>query len=109
MAALGAPQVIALPSLLPTFSAAAGGGDSFLPNGRSFVTVKNGGGSPINVTVAIQGNDDFGTARPDMVVAVANGTERDIPINRAEMVDSNGLVQFTYSAVTSVTVAHKSM
>ncbi len=110
MAALGAPQIITAPSLLGVFVAAAGGGDSFLPNGRSFVTVKNGGGSPITVTVVVPGNDDFGTARPDYTVAVANATERDIPITHAALVDPvTGLVNFTYSAVTSVTVAHKSM
>lgn len=110
MAALGAPQNIALPSLLAVFSAAAGGGDTFLPNGRSFVTVKNGGGAPINVTVAVPGNDRFGNAKPDLVVAVANATERDIPITDADFADPiTGLVSFTYSAVTSVTVAHKSM
>lgn len=111
MAALGAPQVITLPSLLAIFSAAtASTGDTFLPNGRSFVTVKNGGGSPITATVDIPGTDDFGNARGDLAVTVANGTERDIPITRAEMVDpSTGLVKITCSAVTSVTVAHKSM
>lgn len=111
MAALGGPQVIALPSLLATKNpATATVGDTFLPNGRSFVTVENGSGGSITVTVVVPGNDDFGNARPDHSVTVAAGTERDIPINRAEFVDpATGLVTVICSAVTSVTIQHKSM
>ena len=111
MAALGGPQIIGLPSLLATFSpATVTVGDTFAPNGRSFVTVKNGSGGSINVTVAVPGNDDFGNAKPDLVVAVAAATERDIPINRAEFVDpATNLVTVVCSAVTTVTIAHKSM
>jgi hypothetical protein len=110
MAALGAPQIIALPSLLAVFSAATvTAGDTFLPNGRSFVTVKNGSGVSVTATVDIPGTDDFGNARGDLAVTVAAGTERDIPITRAEMVQSDGTVKITCSPVTTVTVAHKSM
>lgn len=110
MAALGGPQYITLPSLLATFSpATASTGDTFIPNGRSFVTVKNGSGGSINVTVDVPGNDDYGNAKADLVVAVAAGTERDIPITRADMVQSDGTVKVTCSAVTTVTIAHKSM
>lgn len=110
MAALGGPQIIQLPSLLATFSpATATVGDTFIPNGRSFVTIKNGSGGSINATVDIPGTDDFGNARADLVVAVAAATERDIPITRSEFVQSDGTVKITCSAVTTVTVAHKSM
>lgn len=104
MAAL-ATQQIGLPSLLPTFAAAAGGGDTAAPGNKSFLVVKNGGGASINVTLAVAGNDDFGNARPDLVVAVLNGTERYIPLNRAELINpSTDRIDITYSAVTSVTV-----
>lgn len=96
------PQSVALPSTLPTFTAAAGGGDTTSGGAGRFLVVKNGGGSSINVTLAIPGNDDFGNARPDLVVAVANATERYIPLNRAEFGDP---IAITYSGVTSVTVA----
>lgn len=110
MAALGGPQYITFPSLLAAFSAAtASTGDTFIPNGRSFVTVKNGSGSPITVTVDVPGTDDYGNNRGDLVNTVAAGTERDIPITRADMVQSDGTVKVTCSAVTSVTIAHKSM
>jgi hypothetical protein len=100
--ALLAPQSVALPSLLPTFTAAAGGGDTANGGAGRFLVVKNGGGAPITVTLAVPGNDDFGNARPDLGVTVANATERYIPLNRAEF---GSPVSITYSAVTSVTVA----
>jgi hypothetical protein len=103
MAAL-VTQVIGLPSLLPTFAAAAGGGDTATPGADTFLVVKNGGGSSINVTIDVPGSDDFGNANPDMVVAVLNATERYIPLRHSKFVQASGLVNITYSAVTSVTV-----
>lgn len=103
--ALLSTQKVAIPSLLPTFAAASAGGDTITPGNNTFLVVKNGGGSSINVTVAVPGNDSFGNARPDLVVAVANGTERYIPVSSNKIIDpSTGLVSVTYSAVTSVTV-----
>lgn len=99
--ALLAPQSISLPSTLPVFTAAAGGGDTANGGAGRFLVVKNGGGAPINVTLVIAGNDDFGNAKPDLVVAVANATERYIPLNRAEFGDP---ISITYSGVTTVTV-----
>lgn len=100
--ALLAPQSVVLPSTLPQFVAAAVGGDTAIGGAGRFLVVKNGGGAPINATVVVPGNDDFGNARGDLVVAVANGTERYIPLNRAEFGEP---VNITYSGVTSVTVA----
>jgi hypothetical protein len=104
MAAL-ATQVIALPSTLPTFAAAAGGGDTAIPGSDTFLVVKNGGGSSITVTLDVPGTDAFGNNNPDLVVTVVNATERYIPLRSAALVQpSTGLVNITYSAVTSVTV-----
>jgi hypothetical protein len=98
-------QLIALPSLLPTFAAASGGGDAAIPGNNTFLVVKNGGGSPINLTLLIPGSDDFGTANPDPVIAIANATERYIPLRNSKLLDpATGLCSWTYSAVTSVTV-----
>jgi hypothetical protein len=110
MAALGGPQYIGYPSLLAIFSAATvTTGDTFIPNGKSFVTVKNGSGVSVTATVDVPGNDAYGNAKGDLVVTVAAGTERDIPITSADFVQSDGTVKLTCSPVTSVTVAHKSM
>lgn len=98
-------QGINLPSTLPTFAAASGGGDTAVPGQDSFLVVKNGGGSPINVTLDVPGTDDFGNNNPDLVVAVANATERWIPLRNAKFVQpSTNLVNITYSGTTSVTV-----
>ena len=107
MAALGT-QVMGLPSALPVFVAASAGGDTAIPGNNSFLTIKNGSGGSINVTLDVQGSDDFGNARPDLVVAVAASTERRIPLRHSMLVGSNGLVNIAYSAVTSVTVAVES-
>lgn len=104
MAAL-VTQVIGLPSLLPAFVAAAGGGDTAVAGSDTFAVFKNGSGAPITVTVVVPGNDEFGTAKPDMAVSVVNGTERYIPLRALGLVDpATGLVSFTYSGVTSLTV-----
>jgi hypothetical protein len=90
----------------PAFAAAAGGGDKVAPNDRGYLHVKNGGGSPINVTIDVPGNTQFAQAQPDVVVAVPNGGERIIgPFPAVLGQVSDGLVAITYSAVTSVTVA----
>lgn len=105
MAAL-TTQLVALPSLLPTFAAAAGGGDTAEPGSNNFLVVKNGDSTSKTVTLAVPGSDDFGNALPDLAVTVANGTERYIPLRHARLINpSTGRVDISYSAVTSVTVA----
>jgi hypothetical protein len=104
MAAL-TTQSIGLPSSLPTFQAAAGGGDTATPGNNSFLVVKNGSGASVTVTLVVPGNDQFGNAKPDLAVAVAAATERYIPLRDAALADpTTGIVSITYSAVTSVTV-----
>ncbi len=100
-------QTIVLAAITPTYAAAAAGGDAFANNGKTFFHVKNGGAGSINVTVNSQVNCDQGFDH-DQVVAVANGAEKMIgpfPTNRFNDTSSPPLVQITYSAVTSVTVA----
>jgi len=89
-----------------TYQAAAGGGDQTTPDDRVFLLVKNGGGSPINVTVTIAGTT-FDLANPDSVVSVPNGGEKFIgPLNEGLTgPDTFGQVLIAYSGVTSVTVA----
>jgi hypothetical protein len=101
-------QTISKTGLNPTFAAAAGGGDSYAADGNEYLEVINGGGSPINVTFVAQVACNFGVANAahDVVVAVTNGERRKIrtPSPLAAYLDTNGRVQLTYSAVTSVTV-----
>lgn len=106
MAALTVQQITTA-GIVPTLAAAAGGGDEFANNGKTFLRVKNDGVGSINVTVASQvSNPPPGTAAANIVVAVANGAEKMIgPFNQAAYNDTDGNVQVTYSGVTSVTVA----
>jgi hypothetical protein len=96
--------------ITPTYGAAAGGGDTFAPAtaGLHFIHIKNGGGAPINLTIndpTSQGPPSATQFNPDVVVAVTNGQERMIAIDPARFINpANGLVELTYSAVTSVTI-----
>jgi hypothetical protein len=104
MAAL-VTQVISLPSLRPTFAACAGGGDTAVAGNDTFAVFKNASGAPITVTAVVPGNDEFGTAKPDVSIVVTNGTERYVPLRALALQDLvTGLVSFTYSGVTSLTV-----
>jgi hypothetical protein len=91
-----------------TFASAAGGGDTINPTPSSVLHVRNGSGSSINVTVVVPGSDEFGNARPDIVVAVAAGAHAAIgPLSSPLLPDpADGLIDITYSSATTVTVAH---
>lgn len=85
--------------------AAAAGGDSFANDGRTFLHVKNGGATPINVTVPAVSRCSQGQLH-DVVVAVANATEKRIGPFPPSVYNnpSTGIASITYSAVTTVTV-----
>jgi hypothetical protein len=103
--------VLALQSITPlggtqvTYTAAAAGGDKVpSPGPNTLLHVKNGGASPITVTVAVPNVAFNGATVPGTAVTVANATEKFIPIT-AQYTDVNGQANISYSAVTSVTVA----
>ena len=100
-------QAMSIDGIAPTYATAASGGDTFANNGKTFLHVKNGGGSSINVTLASQvDSPPAGTAASNKVIAVAAGGEKMIgPLPEYGYNDSGGLVHVSYSAVTSVTVA----
>jgi hypothetical protein len=98
-------QQIALAGIVPSYAAAAGGGDEFANDGRTFLHVKNGGGSPITVTVTtpkkVKGVDIENPA-----ISVSNGSEKMIgPFDPEIFTATDGNVDVAYSGVTSVTVA----
>lgn len=85
--------------------AAAGGGDEFPNDGRTFLYVNNGGGSPITATIVTQQTVD-GKAVADDAITVTNAQGRYIgPFPPSIYNDVNDRTQVTYSGVTSVTVA----
>lgn len=99
-------QQVVRTGLEETTEAADGtNGNQFANDGRMVLHVINGGGSPINVTIATPNQVD-GLAISDQVVAVTNAEERFIgPFPPGIYNDSDGYVQVTYSSATSVTVA----
>lgn len=108
MATLTVQQIV--DSGLAHSLAAVNSNDKFTDDGseRTFLLVSNGGGSPINVTVAaIQDSVSVPGVGvidvPDIVVAVANGTSKMIGPFSPAYRDSDGFVNVAYSGTTSVT------
>jgi anti-sigma factor ChrR (cupin superfamily) len=99
-----AVQQVPVTGFTPTFAAAAAGGDACQPDDRVFLRVKNGSAASINVTVVVPGTE-YEQARPDVVVAVAAAGDVLIALPSALQDLTTGLVSWTYSAVTTVTVA----
>lgn len=103
--ALLTTQDITTAGLQPTYTAAAGGGDTMVPDDRTFLHVKNGGGAPITVTMVTPGTVDT-LAITDRAVSVTNALDKMIRIPADIYRDpATGLASITYSAVTTVTVA----
>jgi hypothetical protein len=98
-------QQINRSGVTPSYTAANVDGHSIANDGTVVLHVKNGGASPINVTVPIPTLVD-GQAVSSRVVAVANAGEKIIgPFPAAQYNQSAGDVNVDFSAVTSVTVA----
>lgn len=104
--ALLAHQQVAATGTAVSLTAAAGGGDTVNPDDRVFLWVKNGSGAPITVTVVVPGAF-YGQNLGDIAVSVPATTgERLIgPLDRKLADPSTGVVNITYSGVTSLTVA----
>jgi len=99
------PQQVPVTGITPAFVAAGAGGDTCQPDDRTFLRVKNGSGGAITVTVVVPGSD-YAQAKPDVAVSVP-ATTGDVLIHLpASLADlATGLISWTYSAVTTVTVA----
>jgi hypothetical protein len=101
-------QTVTRAGIVPTYTAAAGGGDAAPCGADFFLVVINGGGSSITVTLAIPaGASGFGqVAYTSTVVTVVNATTRFIgPLQPQLYQDpTTGLCTITYSGVTTVTV-----
>jgi hypothetical protein len=91
-----------------TYTAAAGGGDTFpVTGGAVAVRVKNGSGSPMTASVAFPGQTPYGVANPVRTTSsIAAGAEVVVGPIPMTAVDANtGVATITYSSATSVTVA----
>lgn len=89
-----------------TFASAAGGGDKCAPGDTTWLEAINGSGGSITITVNSQTPSNYNTDE-DLVVAVGAGaTDRIGPLPASRFAaSSDGLVAWTYSGVTSLTVA----
>jgi hypothetical protein len=98
-------QNIAISGLEETFASAAGGGDTFKNDGRTFFHVKNGSGGNITLTFTTPGKiGGVDIANPEVVCDA--GEERLIgPFEPSIFNNASGLVAVGYSGVTSLTVA----
>ena len=102
--ALLSPQQVQITGTAATYAAAAVAGDSVRPDDRTFLHVKNASAGAVTVTVVVPG-EQFGQPLADVPVSVPAGGERLIgPLVRS-LAGSSDVVDITYSAVTSVTVA----
>jgi hypothetical protein len=100
-------QDMSASGLSPSYTAADSGGDSFVWGRYAFVHVKNDDSGEHTVTITEQHDSaPAGYQEVDLSVAVPAGEERMIgPLDREAYQDPDGLVQMSYDAETSVTVA----
>jgi hypothetical protein len=97
-------QNIVRSGLTPSFSAANADGHSVVNDGKkTFVEVKNAGGSSITLTIKTPGTVD-GLEVTDRTVTVG-ATTGDKMIGPFPVEDYGASVEITFSAVTSVTCA----
>lgn len=102
--ALLTPQQIDIDGLTPAFAAASAGGDTVRPEDLSYIEVINGDTTGTVVTVVVPGST-YGQANPDVAITVAptGGRQKIGPFPQA-IADTDGLVDLTYSKVTSLTI-----
>ena len=104
-------QSAVLSGLAESFASAAGGGDSFIDNGKqeTFLEVDNAGGGSVTVTIPAQDDSQIVSGIgpvtiPDVEVAVGAGARKMIgPFPKAYRNAQNS-VAVSYSGVSSVTV-----
>ncbi len=96
-------QTLTGAGIAPTFAAASAGGDKIQPGEGVYLHVKNGGASPIDVTIDAKQPCSLGFDH-DNVVTVPAGGEREILVPEVPYKGSDGLADIAYSAVTTVTV-----
>jgi hypothetical protein len=101
-------QNITRAGLNESFTAAAGGGDAMEVGSGMFLYIKNGGGSPITVTLTVPSGRTYepNVAITSPAISVTNAQNRMVgPIDAGTFADpTTGLCTITYSGVTSVTV-----
>jgi len=104
-------QNITEAGLNPTMSAVTGSGDQFSNTGNEFLLITNGSGESLLVTITAQTTtvEDRRMGeltKANSTITIANGASGLIGYFQiAAYSDSDGYVQITYSASSSVTIA----
>lgn len=103
--ALLTTQQISRTKIVPSYTAVAAS-DTFAPGDRTFLHIKNAGGSSDTVVVAVAAGDPPGLTISDISQAHANATEGMMgPFPPQFFADpTTGLATVTHSFTTSVTV-----
>jgi hypothetical protein len=109
MATLAVDDITSAGSVPAALVAASGGGDQFQNDGKTILTITNGSGAPITVTVVSQVACNQGTIHPNTIVVAAGATKRAGPFDPQRFNDGAGYCQLTYSVVTSLTVGVASL
>lgn len=86
--------------------AAAAAGDTFINNGRTFLSVKNTDGTPHNVTITsiVNCNQGF-NHNPVVAVPATTGSVIIGPFDQARFNDGSQQVAVAYASLTGMTVA----
>lgn len=101
MANLSAQTTAVVGTTLTSVTPTATTGDTVPVGSRALV--RNGSGSPINVTIETPGNDTYGQPRPDIVTAVPAGAIAIFGPFPNDLADSvTNVVKIICSAVASV-------
>ena len=105
MATLATQNVVSA-GLAPTYAAASAGGDKVSPGATTFVHVKNASAGALTVTLVTAATFN-GYAVADLAVSIPAAGERMIGPLTADVFrnSADGLVDVTYSGVTSLTIA----
>jgi hypothetical protein len=107
MATLTAVQAKTTAAAQSVWAAASGGGDKVAPGPNAAFLFRNGDAASKTVTMVFPGNNVYQVANPDPTYVVPAGATLFIgPLDYqlGDPADTN-LITFTYSAVTSCTVA----
>jgi hypothetical protein len=103
-----APVAITTDGVSATYAAAAAGDKVSGAGEDVFITVKNGAGVSMTLTITPTGNTAYGVALPVKVWTIAANGEKDIPIPALYANPSDaGLVTLVWSSTTTVTWAPK--
>jgi hypothetical protein len=108
MATIATPKAITADGVSATYNPAAAGDKVTTPDRGAFLTVKNGAGSSMTLTITPPGKTPYGVTNPPKVWTIPATGEMDIPMLAAyaDPADS-GRISLVWSSTTTVTWAAK--